>query len=176
MSGGIHRQIQCSLLCCCAKCQFCNFLRCWKIFFFLTKKHQKMVSLNVPFLLNGATFEIYSYEKFLQFRFLKVLWKESEKYFILCQIVDWFYNCRRKGNFLRILIKVILKELRFIQNSSFSKNILLTCMEVFRQIRPRNSEKKYRFLSKLAIFENWIVRSNYQHSLNLAPFSFHRRI
>ena len=99
-SCGIHRQNLCSPLCCCAKCQFCNIIRCGKIFVFLTKKHQKMVSLNVPFLLNGATFEIYSYEKFFQFRLPKVLSKESGEYFILCQIADGLYTGRRKGKFI----------------------------------------------------------------------------
>ena len=37
--------------------------------------------------------------------------------------------------FLRISIKVILKDPRFVQNY-FSKNLLRTCMQVFRQIRP----------------------------------------
>ena len=155
MSGGIHRQIQCSLLCCCAKCQFCNIIRCGKIFVFLTKKHQKVVSLNVPFLLSGATFEIYSYEKFLQVRFSKVLWKESGKYFILCQIADGLYTGRKNANlFLRILNKVILKEPRFVQISSFAKVILRTCMQVFRQIRPRVSEKNYRVCQNLPFSKN----------------------
>ena len=148
----------------------------WKnLCFVLTKKHQKMVSLNLPFLLNEATFEIYSYERVLQFRFAKVLWKESAKYFILCQIVDWLYTCRRKGIFLRILIKVILKHPRFVQNSTFQKS--LADLHAGFQTDPTNSFwERLLILSKLATFEKWIVRSTYQHSLKQAPFTFHRRI
>ena len=123
MSCGIHRQILCSPICRYAKCQFCNVIRCGKIFVFSTKNHQKMISLNLPFLLNEATFEIYSYERVLQFRFSKALWKESAKYFILCEIVDWHCTCRRKSISLRILIKVILKHPRFVQNSTFQKSL-----------------------------------------------------
>ena len=145
MSGGIHRQIQCSLLCCCAKCQFCNIIRCGKIFVFFDQEASKGGFVKRPVSPKRSDFWNLFLWKFLQVRFSKVLWKESGEYFILCQIADGLYTGRKKGNlFLRILKKVILKEPRFVQISSFAKVILRTCMQVFRQIRPRVSGKNYR--------------------------------
>ena len=40
-SCGIHRQNLCSPLCCCAKCQFCNIIRCGKIFVFFDQEASK---------------------------------------------------------------------------------------------------------------------------------------
>ena len=117
------------------------------------QKRWKLFSLIVRVLPNWATLEIYPYEKFLQIQLWKVLFRDFAEFFNLRQVAVWLYTCRRIGNFLRILNKVILKDPRFVQNSFFQK-CLADLHASFWADPSITSGRSYRFCQKFPFSKN----------------------